>query len=194
MGFIENTLHPDRKLQKNWRQFSSEVGGTFVSEGATGSDEVHIPFMDYRIALSKYSEGHARRTVFTTRYSSDDFEFKIFGWAGHTVPAVDRNPYLNSEFPDLAASVEVEFNSAKKLNSLLTNKDLRQFILEAPDYFTLEATADQLCLDNRAHGSDEYGIITDLGQLHAALDLFKSALCGMDTIGSASANKVLTAA
>lgn len=194
MGFIENKLHPDRKHQDNWPQFASEVGGIFVAEGASGGDEIHIPYMDYHIALSKYPEGHAERTVLTARYSSDEFEFKIFGWAGHKVPEFDRDPYLNSEFPDLATRVKVELNNAKKLTSLLTKKDFRQSILEAPRYFTLTAGANQLCLDNRAHGSDENGIINDLGQLHAALELFKSALSGMDEIGSASADKVLMAA
>ena len=52
MGFLENTFHPDRKRQQNWRQFSSEVGGIFTSEGASGDDEIHIPFMDHRITVS----------------------------------------------------------------------------------------------------------------------------------------------
>ena len=54
MGFLENTFHPDRKRQQNWRQFSSEVGGIFTSEGASGDDEIHIPFMDHRITVDAF--------------------------------------------------------------------------------------------------------------------------------------------
>ena len=186
MGFIENALHPDRKRQENWRHFSSEVGGIFLSEDASGGDKVHIPFMGHRITLSAFTEGRARRTVLTARYSSDDFQFKIFGWGGRKVPKFDRDPYLNSEFPDLAPRVKVEFNDAKRLNSLLASVDLRGFVLDAPAHFTLEAKTNSLCLDNRAHGSEHHGIITDVSHLHAALNLLKCALHGMERIGSAS--------
>ena len=185
MRFIENTLHPDRKRQQHWRQFSSEVGGIYISESDSVGDEVHIPFRGHRITLGMNIEGRAVRTVLTARYLSDDFLFRIFGWGGRTVPEMERDPYLNSEFPDLASRVKVEFNNAKKLTSLLAHVDLRGFAIAAPGYFTLEAGPGQLCLDNRAHGCEENGIITDVHHLHAALKLLKCALLGMERIGSA---------
>jgi len=191
MGFIENTLHPDRKRQRHWRQFSNEVGGIYISEGDSVGDEVHIPFMGHRITLGMHIEGRAVRTVLTARYSSDDFLFKIFGWGGRTVPEMERDPYLNSEFPDLASRVKVEFNNAKKLTSLLAHVDLRGFVIAAPGYFTLEAGPGQLCLDNRAHGSEDDGIITDVHHLHSALYLLKCALLGMERIGSAFVEDII---
>ena len=114
MGFLSNALHPDRKRQENWRQFSGVVGGILVSEGESGGDEVHIPFMDHLITVSARTEGRARRTVLTANHSNEDFQFKIFGWGGRKVPEVDRDPYLNSEFPDLAPRAKVEFDDVMK--------------------------------------------------------------------------------
>ena len=194
MGFIENALHPDRKHQENWVTFSREVGGTFIFGGVSGGDEIHIPFMGHRITVSTYTEDRVRRTAFTTEYSSGDLQFKMFGWGGRKVPEVDRDPYLNSEFPDLAPRVKVEFNDAKKLTNLLSNPGLRELVLEAPDHFTLEARSGSISLDNRAHGSIEHGVITDVERLHAAVNLLKCALHGMESIGAAFAVRVLAAA
>ncbi|MCH7735932.1 MAG: hypothetical protein IH872_00870 [Chloroflexi bacterium] len=194
MGFIENAFHPDRKRQEIWRTFSHEVGGIFISEGVSGGDEIHIPFMGHRITVSTIIEGRASRTVMTVNYSSGDFQFKIFGWGGHKVPEVDRDPFLNSEFPDLAPRVKVEFNDAKKLTSLLASAVLRELVLEAPAYFTLEAKSGSLSLDNRAHGSVYNGTITDVDHLHAAFNLLKCVLHGMEATGSASAARLLVAA
>ena len=82
MGFLENVLHPDRKRQENWRQFSGEVRGIFVSEGESGSGEVHIPFMGYRIQVSNKTEGCKSRTVMTLGHANDELQVKIFGWGG----------------------------------------------------------------------------------------------------------------
>ncbi len=200
MGFIENALHPDRKRQENWQRFSREVGGTFISEGPSGGDEVHIPYMGHRITVSAQTEGRANRTVISAQYSpcfpfsSDDLQFKVFGWGGRKVPEVDRDPYLNSEFPDLAPRVKVEFNDAKKLTPFLASAGLRELVLETPAYFTLEARTGSIILDNRAHGSIDHGHITDVDQLHAAFDLLKCALHQMDEIGTASAEMFLVAA
>ena len=174
--------------------FSREVGGTFIFGGVSGGDEIHIPFMGHRITVSTYTEDRVRRTAFTTEYSSGDLQFKMFGWGGRKVPEVDRDPYLNSEFPDLAPRVKVEFNDAKKLTNLLSNPGLRELVLEAPDHFTLEARSGSISLDNRAHGSIEHGVITDVERLHAAVNLLKCALHGMESIGAASAVRVLAAA
>ena len=193
MGFIENTFHSDRKRQENWRRFSREAGGIFIVDGASGGGEVHIPFMGHRIKVSTYTERRVSRTVLTSTYSSDGFQFKIFGWGGRNVPEVDRDPYLNSEFPELAPRMKVEFNDPKKLTSLLASPDLRRFVLEAPAFFTLEARPDLLCLDNRAHGSIDNGIITDVNHLHAAFNLFKCALYGMEAIGPASTQDFVNA-
>ena len=190
MGFIENTLHPDRKRQENWRRFGNEVGGIFIVEGVSGSDEVHIPFMDHRVQLSTLTERRSSRTVLTSRYSGDGFQFKIFGWGGRSVPKADRDPYLNSEFPDLAPRIKVEFNDSKKFTSLLESPDLRQMLLEAPSFFTLEATSSLLRFDNCAHDSKENGVITDVNHLHSAFNLFKCALYRLEAIGPASADDV----
>ncbi len=209
MGFLENTFHPDRKRQQNWRQFSSEVGGILISEGASGGDEIHIPFMDHRITVSTNTEGRAKRTVLTARHSSEDSQFKIFGWGGRKVPEVDRDPYgwggrkvpevdrdpyLNSEFPELAPRAKVEFDNVKKLTNLLSSADLRHFILEVPVSFTLESKPGLLSLDNRSYDSTDNGIITDVDHLHAALNVMKSALREMERIGPAATKKVLIAA
>ena len=193
MGFIENALHPDRKRQENWQTFSSDVGGIFISEGPSSGYEVHIPFKGHQIIVSTRTEGHAKRTVLSTKYSSGDFQFKIFGWGGLKIPVVDRDPYLNSECPELAPSVNVEFNNSKKMNRLLASQTLCKFVIEAPYHFTLEAGPDQLCLDNRAHGSKENGVITDVDHLHAVLNVFKCTLHRMEIIDSASAGDVRNA-
>jgi len=183
LGFFENTLDPDLKRQENWRQFSSEVRGIFVSEGASGGDEIHIPFMDHRITVRANTEGHARRTVLTARHSNEDSQFKIFGWGGRKVPKMERDPYLNSEFPDLAPRTKVEFDDVKKLTNLLSSADLRHFILEVPVPFTLEFKPGLLSLDNRSYDSTDNGIITDVDHLHAALNVMKCALREMERIG-----------
>ena len=189
MGFMEGLFHAERKRQENWQSFSREAGGAFIVEGLSGGDEIHIPFMDCRIELSTCSQLGVSRTVLTSSYSSDEFQFKIFGWGGRHVPAVDRDPYLNSEFPDLAPKMKVEFNDSKKLTSLLASPELRHFLLEAPASFTLEAKPGLLSLDNRAHGSKEHGIITDLNHLHSALNLFKSTLYQLEAIRPASSEE-----
>ena len=194
MGLIDSARHPDRKRQENWQRFSREVGGTYISGGPPGGDEIHIPFMGHRITVSTQSEGRAKRTVMSTQYSSDNLQFTIFGWGGRKVPEMDRNPYLNSEFPDLASRVKVEFNDAKKLTSFLASAGLRESVLEAPDYFTLEAKPGSLCLDNRAHGSVNHGQIIDVDQLHAAFNLIKCALRGLEAIESAPERRLLVAA
>ena len=194
MRIIENALHPDRKRQENWRQFCGDVDGTFISEGASGGDEIHIPFMEHWIRVSNSNEGGMNRTTLTANYSSGDLQFKIFGWGGRKVPDVDRDPYLNSEFPDLAPRAKVEFNDAKRLTSLLESLDLRRAILEAPASFTMEADLESVRVDNRAHGSINQGVITDVDQLHAALHLMRCALLGMEAMGAASASRVLVAA
>ncbi len=183
MGFLGTTLDPDLKRQENWRQFSSEVRGIFVSEGASGGDEIHIPFMDHRITVRANTEGHARRTVLTARHSNEDSQFKIFGWGGRKVPKMERDPYLNSEFPDLAPRTKVEFDDVKKLTNLLSSADLRHFILEVPVPFTLEFKPGLLSLDNRSYDSTDNGIITDVDHLHAALNVMKCALREMERIG-----------
>ena len=192
--FLESTFHPDRKRQQNWRQFSSEVGGIFISEGASGGDEIYIPFMDHRITVSTDTEGGAKRTVLTARHSSEDSQFKIFGWGGRKLPEVDRDPYLNSEFPELAPRAKVEFDNVKKLTNLLSSADLRHFILEVPVSFTLESEAGLLRLDNRSYDSSDNGVITDVEHLHAALNVMKCVLHEMQRIGPASTKKVLIAA
>ena len=194
MGFLENTFHPDRKRQQNSRQFSSEVGGIFISEGASGGDEIHIPFMDHRIIVSTNAEGRAKRTVLSARHSNDDSQFKIFGWGGRKVPEVDRDPYLNSEFPELALRAKVEFDNVKKLTNLLSSADLRHFILEVPVSFTLESKPGLLSLDNQSYDSTDNGVITDVEHLHAALNVMKCALYEMERIGPACTKKVLVAA
>jgi len=151
------------------------VRGIFVSEGDSAGDEVHIPFMDHRITVSIHTEDRARRTVLTANHSNEDFQFKIFGLGGRKVPVVDRDPYLNSEFPDLAPRSKVEFNDAKKLTYILSRADLRHFILGVPVSFTLEAKLGLLSLDNRAYDSTDNGMITDVDHLHAALDVMKCA-------------------
>lgn len=186
MGFIENTLHPDRKRQENWRRFSNEVGGIFIVEGVSGSDEIHIPFMDHRVQLSTLTDHRSSRTVLTSMYSGDEFQFKIFGWGGRSVPKVDRDPYLNSEYPDLAPRIKVEFNDAKKLTSLLASPDIRQMLLGAPSFFTLEAKGDLLRFENQSHDSMDDGVITDVNLLHSAFNLFKCALYQLEAIGPAS--------
>ena len=190
MGFIENTFHPDRKREQNWRRFSHEAGGIFVVEGVSGGSEVHIPFMGHQIQLSTYFDRRVSRTVLTSEYSSDEFKFKIFGWGGRNVPKVDRDPYLNSEYPDLAPRMKVEFNDSNKLTSLLASPDLRQSLLECPAFFTLEAKPDLLSLDNRAHGSKDNGIVIDLNQLHAAFNIFRCAMLRLEAVGSASTEDI----
>ena len=91
--------------------------------------------MGHRLTVRTQTEGRAKRTVMSAKFSNDDLQFKIFGWGGRKVPEVDRDPYLNSEFPDLASRVKVEFNDAKKLTSFLANAGLRESVLEAPAYF-----------------------------------------------------------
>jgi len=103
--------------------------------------------------VSIHTEGRARRTVLTANHSNEDFQFKIFGLGGRKVPVVDRDHYLNSEFPDLAPRSKVEFNDAKKLTYILSSADLRHFILGVPVSFTLEAKPGLLSLDNRAYYS-----------------------------------------
>ena len=194
MGLIESALHPDRKRQENWQRFSREVGGTYIFEGPSGGDEIHIPFMGHRLTVRTQTEGRAKRTVMSAKFSNDDLQFKIFGWGGRKVPEVGRDPYLNSEFPDLASRVKVEFNDAKKLTSFLANAGLRESVLEAPAYFTLEARPVSLSLDNRTHGSTDYGQITDVDKLHAAFDLMKCALHGLEAIESVPERRLLVAA
>ena len=194
MGLIDSARHQDRKRQENWQRFSREVGGTYISGGPPGGDEIHIPFMGHRITVSTQSEGRAKRTVMSAQYSSGDLQFKIFGWGGRKVPEVDRDPYLNSEFPDLAPRVKVEFNDAKKLTSFLASADLRELMLKVPAYFTLEARPGSLSLDNRAHGSVDHGQISDLDQLHAAFDLLKCALHGLEAIETVAERGPLVAA
>ncbi len=194
MGFLENTFHPDQKRQQNWRQLSSEVGGILISEGASGGDEIHIPFMDHRITVSTKTEGHAGRTILTARHSSEESQFKIFGWGGRKVPEVDRDAYLNSEFPELAPRAKVEFDNVKRLTNLLSSADLRHFILEVPVSFTLESKSGLLSLDNRSYDSTDNGIITDVDHLHAAINVMKSVLGEMERIGPAATKKVLIAA
>jgi hypothetical protein len=194
MGLIDSARHPDRKRQENWQRFSREVGGTYISEGPSGGNEIHIPFMGHRITVSTQTEGRAKRTVMSAQYSNDDLQFKIFGWGGRKVPEVDRDPYLNSEFPDLAPRVKVEFNDAKKLTRFLASADLRELVLEAPACFTLEAKPGSVSLDNRAHGSIDHGNIIDVDQLHAAFDLMKCALLGLEAIESAPERRLLVAA
>jgi len=103
MGLIDSAFHPDRKRQENWQRFSREVGGAYISEGPLGGDEILIPFMGHRITVRTQTQGRGRCTVMSAQYSSDGPQFKIFGWGGRKVPEVDRDPYLNSEFPDLAS-------------------------------------------------------------------------------------------
>ena len=194
MGLIDSARHPDRKRQENWQRFSREVGGTYISEGPSGGNEVHIPFMGHRITVSTQTEGRVKRTVMSAQYSSGGLQFKIFGWGGRKVPEVDRDPYLNSEFPDLAPRVKVEFNDAKKLTSFITSADLRELVLNAPADFTLEARPGSLSLDNRAHGSVNHGQISDVDQLHAAFNLIKCALRGLEAIESAPERRLLVAA
>ena len=194
MGFLTNALHPDRKRQGNWRQFSGEVGGIFVPEGESGGDEIHIPFMGLLIIVSTHTEGRARRTTLTANHSNEDFQFKIFGWGGRKVPEVDRDPYLNSEFPDLAPMAKVEFDNVQKLTGLLSSVDLRRFILGVPVSFTLEAKPGLLCFDNRAYDSTDNGMIKDVDHLHAALNVMKCALLKMEMIGPASTKTLLLAA
>ena len=194
MGLIDSARHPDRKRQEKWQRFSRELGGTYISEGPPGGNEVHIPFMGHRITLRTQTEGRAKRTVISAQYSSGGLQFKIFGWGGRKVPEMDRNPYLNSEFPDLAPRVKVEFNDAKKLTSFLASADLRELVLKAPNYFTLEAKPGSLSLDNRAHGSIDHGNIIDVDQLHAAFDLMKCALLRLEAIESVAERRLLVAA
>ena len=194
MGFIENALHPERKRQENWQRFSSEVGGSFVSEGRSGGEEVHIPFKGHGIQVRAQTIGRTRRTVLTLGHASDDFTFRIFSWGGREIPLKDRDPYLNSEFPDLAPRVKVEFNDIKKLKSLLANDELRRPMLEAEGSFTLEAESNSISLDNRTNGSKENGIITDVDQLHTALDILKCTSQAMEAIESTEPQEVLMAA
>ena len=194
MGLIENALHPDRKRQQSWRQFSGEVGGTLVFDDASGCDEIHIPFMERRIRVSISTEGGKKRTTLTAVRPGGDLQFKIFGWGSRTVPEIDRDPYLNSEFPDLALRANVEFNNAKKLTSLLASQALQTAISEAPAFFTMEVDLDSIRVDNRAHGSLDLGVITDVSQLRSLLHLLKCALVRMGDIESASAEKDLVVA
>ena len=133
------------------------------------------------------SEGRRSRTVLTLGYPNDDLQFKIFGWGGHNVPVMDRDPYLNSEFPDLAPRAKVEFSNTKKLTKLLADVDLRRSISESASVFTLEAEPDSICLDNRAYGSRNDGVIEDVAQLHAALEIMKRLSKALDAIESATA-------
>jgi len=183
MGFIENALHPDRKRQESWRRFSDEAGGFVVSEGLSGRDEIHLPFMGYCIRVSAQSEGRALRTTMTLEYPTDDFQFKIFGWGDRSVPVMHRDPYLNSEFPDLASKAKVAFNNTKKLTNLLASVNLRRCISEATEFFTLEADQNLITLDNRTYGSRDNGLITDVNQLHSILDILKCVFHGMEKMG-----------
>ena len=187
MGFIGNAFHPDRKRQENWRRFSNEVGGFFVTEGTSGGDEVHIPFMGHRIQVSNQTEGSKSRTVMTLVHSVDEFQFKIFGWGGSKVPQFDRDPYLNSEFPGLASRVKVEFNNVNKLSGLLASPEIQQSIADATDVFTLEAGPDSISLDNRTFGSKDNGVIKEVSQLHEALDLLKCISREMKSLESGAA-------
>lgn len=186
MGIIENTFHPERKREENWRAFSSEVGGDFTSEGMSGGMEITIPFMDHPIQLSTYVDGRVSRTVMVARHNADDFQFRILGWGSRNVPGIDRDPYLNSEFPDLAPKAIVEFNDFQKKTGFLASPEVQRSILLAPDFFTLESKPNLLSWDNRARGTKDRGIISDVNHLHAALDLFKCVLTEMEAADSAN--------
>jgi|GEM_PF-947202 hypothetical protein len=187
MGFIGNAFHSDRKCQENWCRFSNEVGGFLVTEGESGGDEVHIPFMGYRIEVSNKTDGRNSRTVMTLGHSSEEFQFKIFGWGDSEVPQFDRDPYLNSEFPGLASRAKVEFNNVKKLSGLLASAEIQESIADASDFFTLEAGPDSISLDNRAFGSKDNGVIKKVSQLREALDLLKCISRGMRSMESGAA-------
>jgi hypothetical protein len=187
MGIIGNALHPYRKRQENWRRFSNEVGGVFVTEGQSGGEEVHIPFMGYRIEVSNKTDGCNTRTMMTLGHSSDEFQFRIFGWGDNEVPPFDRDPYLNSEFPGLASRAKVEFNNVKKLSGLLASPEIQQSIADATDAFTVEAGPDSISLDNRAFGSKDNGVIKEVSQLHEALDLLKCISRGIRSMESGAA-------
>lgn len=191
MGFIGSAFHPDRKRQENWRRFSNEVGGFFVTEGESGGDEVHIPFMGYLIEVTNKNDGRNSRTVMTLGHSGDEFQFKIYGWGESNVPEFDRDPYLNSEFPGLASRAKVEFNNVKNLSDLLSSPDIQQSIGDATDVFTLEAGPDSISVDNRAFGSKNNGVIKEVSQLHEALDILK---CVSRVMKSAETMEELVAA
>jgi hypothetical protein len=80
---------------------------------------------------------------------------------------------LNSKFPDIAPRAKVEFNNTNQLISLLDDEDLRRSIAESESVFTLEVEQDEITLDNRAYGSKENGVIKDVAQFHAAMEMIK---------------------
>lgn len=150
---------------------------------------MYIPFMGRQIHVGTKFEGRRGRNVLKVDYFNDDLLFKIFGWGGRTVPAMDRDPYLNSEFPDLASIANVEFNDTKNLTSLLARKELRRSISEASEYFTLEAGQGEPRLDSRTYGCKDNEVITDVEQLHLALEILKRMFAGMETMDSHTATE-----